>query len=164
VPITSDAPRSFSFSYFANHGPASQVSGLVRPLPTGLVAIMHATKKALHHEIEEEEPEKQEPDNALDKSIRISDKMPCALVDKPDKPRLAMNNDSLAALGNEIMELKLALHDSQGAYFGKDNCLAAFEIQIIELELALHDSQGAQGARVWLDDFLAAFEIQTFKL
>ena len=36
----SNAPRSASFSYFANRGPANQVGGQVRLQPTGLVAIM----------------------------------------------------------------------------------------------------------------------------
>ena len=34
----SNAPRSASFSYFANRGPANQVGGQVRLQPTGLVA------------------------------------------------------------------------------------------------------------------------------
>ena len=50
----------------ANRGPESQVGSQVRSQPTGLVAIMYATRNASHHEIEEEEPEKQKPDNALD--------------------------------------------------------------------------------------------------
>ena len=39
----SNAPRSASFSYFANRGPANQVGGQVRLQPTGLVAVMHTT-------------------------------------------------------------------------------------------------------------------------
>ena len=47
----SNAPRSASFSYFANRGPANQVGGQVRLQPTGLVAIMHTTTHTSHDEI-----------------------------------------------------------------------------------------------------------------
>jgi len=58
VPITSSAPRSSSFTYPANRGPANQVSGQVRSQPTVLVAIMHATTNASRNESAEDEPEK----------------------------------------------------------------------------------------------------------
>jgi len=50
----SNAPRSASFSYFANRGPANQVGGQVRLQPTGLVAIMHTTSHTSHDEIKKE--------------------------------------------------------------------------------------------------------------
>jgi len=56
----SNAPRSSSFSYFANHGPANQVGGQVRLQPTGLVAVMHATTHTSHDKIEMEETESKE--------------------------------------------------------------------------------------------------------
>jgi len=49
-----NAPRSASFSYFANRGPANQAGGQVRLQPTGLVAIMHTTTHTSHDEIEDE--------------------------------------------------------------------------------------------------------------
>ena len=52
----SNAPRSSSFSYFANRGPANRVGGQARLQPTGLVAIMHAATHTSHDEIEMEEP------------------------------------------------------------------------------------------------------------
>jgi len=55
IPVAaSNAPRSASFSYFANRGPANQVGGQVRMQPTGLVAIMHTTTHTSHDEIKEE--------------------------------------------------------------------------------------------------------------
>jgi len=52
----SNAPRSTSFSYFANRGPANRVGGQARLQPTGLVAIMHPATHTSHDEIEMEEP------------------------------------------------------------------------------------------------------------
>ena len=50
----SNAPRSASFSYFANRGPANQVGGQVRLQPTGLAAIMHTPTHASHVKTKEE--------------------------------------------------------------------------------------------------------------
>jgi len=50
----SNAPRSASFSYCANRGPANQVGGQVRLQPTGLVAIKHTTTHTSHVKIKEE--------------------------------------------------------------------------------------------------------------
>jgi len=58
VPITSNAPRSSSFTYPANRGPANPVGGQVRSQPTVLVAIMHATTNASRDEIAEDEPKR----------------------------------------------------------------------------------------------------------
>jgi len=72
MPIISNAPRSSSYSYFANRGPANQVGDQLRSQPTGLVAIKHATTKASHDEIGEEEPERQELCSAYDVDVRAS--------------------------------------------------------------------------------------------
>jgi len=108
VPITSNATSSFS--YFANCGLANQVGGQVRSQPTGLVAIMHATTNTSRVEMEEEEPEKQEPCSANDVNVRTSVDFARALA---NKIRLAIDDDFMAALQIYTFELELDLYDSQ---------------------------------------------------
>ena len=115
VPITSNALRSSSLSYFANRGPANQVGSQVRLQPTGLVAIMHATTNASHDEIEEEDPEKQEPCSAYDVNVRTSDVFARALA---NGIQLAIDDDLMAALQIQIFELELDLYDSQENFNG----------------------------------------------
>jgi len=67
----SNAPRSASFSYFANRGPANQVGGQVRLQPTGLDAIMHTTTHTSHDDIEEE-TERKDLCCAYDVDVRAS--------------------------------------------------------------------------------------------
>jgi len=68
----SNAPRSASFSYFANRGPANQIGGQGRLHPTGLVAIMHTTTHTSHDEIDMEETERKELCCAYDVDVRAS--------------------------------------------------------------------------------------------
>jgi len=110
VPITSNAPRSSSFSYFANRGPANQVDGQGCLHPTGLVAVLHARTNASHDTIEEEEPKMQEPCSAYDVNVRTSDIFACALA---NKIQLAIDDDFMAALQTQIFDLELHLYHSQ---------------------------------------------------
>jgi hypothetical protein len=67
----SNAPRSASFSYFANRGPANQVGGQVRLQPTGLVAVMHTTTHTSLDEFKEE-TERKDLCCAYDVDVRAS--------------------------------------------------------------------------------------------
>jgi len=158
VPITSNAPRLSTFSYFANHGLANQVGGQVCLQPTGLVAIKHATTYASHDEIEEEEPERQELCSAYD-------------VNEPDRKELcSAYNVNTRALhdkveGGETEEqdpcsvydmnvrtsdvfaraLRRRIRDRCAANMiqlaNDDDFMAALQYQIFELELDLYESQ-----------------------
>jgi len=144
VPIISNAPRSSSFSDFANRGPANQVGGQVCLQPTGLVAIKHATTNALHDEIEEEEPERQELCSASDVNVRASHD---EIEEKEPEEQDPYSAYDVNVRTSDVFAraLRCCIRDHCAANMiqlaNDDEFMVALQIQIFELELDLYESQ-----------------------